>query len=142
MTADLWHGLRRDIEAAVSAMSEGESFIVAEPDPPAPASRRRRWFGGREPGPVGRYVQCLDVGEHVVLECIGPGYTDITGEQDAAIRGLGFAGPQEQPGSSQENYRVDLPRDATERVARLGADALAALGVSADTDWQWTHHPV
>lgn len=132
--------LQATLASALSRLENEHAVILAEPDRPTPEVRRRGPFRSTSRVDPGRYVQVLRRPDALTVECVGPGHTHITEEQDREIQALGFRPPDPRRGKrfGTDNYCLDLPLGQLTRAAEVGVMALEALGVPGDTTWQWT----
>lgn len=143
MTSPEWMAVEDRLSVTLVDLSDGGILIVGEPAaPPAP---RQGLFRQRPKPPPVRYVQYLRTGKHLACECVGAssfgGDIPLTSEQDEAIRTLGWRLPTDssdaEPAPSYPNYHRTVPLDEVREAARLGAGALAVLGLRAeDLNWE------
>jgi len=137
---DGWEKLRDDVAATLANLADGEFLILG---PPAQAVGRRRWR--RITAPIAPYVQFSRFETTLLGECSGAtsfgGPVDLTPDQDAAIRALGWQHPDDVPTWGPQgvrNYRCRWPsvppggpapaaypdRDVTRLAAALAVDTL------------------
>jgi hypothetical protein len=131
MTGPTWDSVRTDLVRELSRLQDREFVVLGDPlTRTGPTGLLRR----RKPLP-GRYVQFLRMGDTLSGECVGAtsfgGDWDISPDQDARIRSLGWYAPGEMPDTEPgyPNYRHDVPRDQADRLADMGVQALTVLGV-------------
>lgn len=131
-----WSALRDRLAADLAALADGEFVIAGEPAPEPPP--RRGLLRRRAPVAPHRYVQFLRVGEGIRAECVGArlfgGDLDISPEVHERLRASGWLAPADDVddatfGRGYPNYRVLGHLDEAPRLAGLGVDALALLGL-------------
>jgi len=129
-----WATVRDELADELARLDDREFVILGEPV---------SWSGPtgllRRPKPLpGRYVQFLRMQDSLSGECVGAtsfgGDWDISSEQDARIRALGWYAPGEMPDTEPgyPNYRYDVPLDRAARLAEMGVAALDVLGLRPD----------
>lgn len=140
---DAWHQVGTRLRDLLADLTEDEFVVLGEPQP-APGPRRGLLRLRPEPPPT-RYVQFRDDGEWLYGECVGAarfgGDWEITDEQHQQLRALGWLAPGDEDPidvpPSVPNYWVRLARGESSRLASMGADALALLGVdAASLEWR------
>lgn len=138
MTSPAWDAVEERLSTTLADLVDGGILIVGEPTAP-PAPRQGLLRRRPKPPPV-RYVQYLRTDQYLACECVGAtsfgGDLPLTAGQDVAIRGAGWRLPADasdaEPAPSYPNYHRTLPAHEARAAARLGVDALAALGLRPD----------
>jgi len=138
MTSPAWVAVEEWLSATLVDLVDGDILIVGEPSA-QPAPRRGLLRLRPKPPPV-RCVQYLRTDRYLACECVGAtsfgGDLPLTAEQDEAIRGVGWRLPTDasdaEAAPSYPNYHRTAPADEARAAARLGVDALAALGLRPD----------
>jgi hypothetical protein len=148
MADDRWSGWRDRLAAELATLSESE-FVIFDHDVPPEMQRwsqpRRGLFRTKPPArlPSGFLAQFAGQGQGCVIGTLAGatlvgGHVEVTEEQDARIRGLGWKGPGD-PGH-YENYApeytvVDWPQSDAAGLARITVDALEVQGADPELAW-------